>query len=110
MKEGSLDRPAGPLPAGAASSCSAGSSRSGEGEREGEREEGAAGSGGRAEAAAAPCAGEGGPAASEVGEPGVCLAGRWEAEGFLREGRGTGVKGPANHRGCPPPPREGRDG
>lgn len=91
MKEGSLERPPEPFPEEAASSsCSAGSSRSAEGEGELAEGEGALEGRGQAEAAADPCAeerGEAGPAASEVGELGACLAGRWEAEGFLREKR-----------------------
>lgn len=99
MKAGSLERLPEPVRAGAACSCGAGSSwsegRKGEGaqggegerEREGDGEEGACDDKGRAEAAAnTPVEGGGGagPAAAEVGELDVCLAGCGAAEDFLQ--------------------------
>lgn len=114
MKAGSLERPPGPGAAEAASSCGDSSSWSkdregeegeegggeegeGRGEEEergevGEGEEGSLEDRGEPEAAANTRGEEGGeatPAATEVGELGVCLAGRWAAEAFLRERKGS---------------------
>lgn len=113
MKAGSLERLLEPVAAEAAScwrdSSSWSKDREGEeGEGEGGEGEGEEGEGrgeeeesgeegglddrGEPEAAANPRGEEGGeaePAATEVGELGVCLVGRWAAEDFLRERKGS---------------------
>lgn len=97
MKEGSWERLPEPVATEAASSWSDSSSwsedREGDGE-EAEGEDGAFDDKGPAEAAAEACGEEGreaGPAATEAGEPGKCLMGRWAAEDFLQKGRGAGA-------------------
>lgn len=108
MKEGSLER----LPEPAAETASSwrdssswskdregeegeeGEGEEGEGRREeeGEGDEGGFDDRGEPEAAANTRGEEGGeaePAATEVGEMGVCLVGRWAAEDFLWERKGS---------------------
>jgi hypothetical protein len=95
MKDGSFLR----LPKEAASSRRDGSSWSeGKGEQEGEGEEGeaAAAFDGKGEAEANTLedgGGEDGATALQEGELGICLVGRWAAEGFLQERRGSRSEG-----------------
>lgn len=96
MKAGSLERLPEPVSTEVASSWRDSSSWSKDREG-GEGEEGAEGVGafddkGQAEAAANACGEQGreaGPAATEVGELGVCPVGRWVAEDFLQEREGS---------------------
>ena len=105
MKEGSLERPPGAAPAETEAACRDSSSGSkdreaeeGQGEeREGEEEEEEEGEEGEEGEAAANTrgeeAGEIEPAAMELGELDIRLAGRRVAEGFLQEREGSRVSG-----------------